>query len=195
MIWKPETILKSENCEPEEPEEPEYYTTHLISGTQVCTIPPILWNGEFLKVVESTASQDEQYQAGQHSLEINPDVLPNYIKPSGDLTMDNNILYYKNCLYIPQELISTILKSEHNFHIAGVFTMDKTFELIRLNIWWPAMDKDITEYIMSCPDYKMDKSRHHNKYGLLSPLELPYAPWQSIAMDFITDSPLSNGYT
>jgi hypothetical protein len=26
---------------------------------------------------------------------------------------------------------------------------------------------------------------------LLSPLELPYAPWTSIAMDFITDLPLS----
>jgi hypothetical protein len=26
---------------------------------------------------------------------------------------------------------------------------------------------------------------------LLSPLELPYAPWISIAMDFITDLPLS----
>jgi hypothetical protein len=27
--------------------------------------------------------------------------------------------------------------------------------------------------------------------GLLSPLELPYTPWISIAMDFITDLPLS----
>jgi len=28
---------------------------------------------------------------------------------------------------------------------------------------------------------------------MLHPLELPYAPWQSIAMDFITDLPLSDG--
>jgi hypothetical protein len=32
---------------------------------------------------------------------------------------------------------------------------------------------------------------HHKPYGLLLPLELPYAPWTSIAMDFITDLPLS----
>jgi hypothetical protein len=31
----------------------------------------------------------------------------------------------------------------------------------------------------------------YKPYGLLSPLELPYAPWISIAMDFITDLPLS----
>jgi len=29
--------------------------------------------------------------------------------------------------------------------------------------------------------------------GLLHPLELPYALWQSIAMDFITDLPISDG--
>ena len=40
-----------------------------------------------------------------------------------------------------------------------------------------------------------DKSRRHKQYGLLSPLELPHAPWQSIAMDFITDLPPSNGCT
>jgi hypothetical protein len=32
------------------------------------------------------------------------------------------------------------------------------------------------------------------KYGLLEPLQLADAPWQSIAMNFITDLPLSDGY-
>ena len=33
----------------------------------------------------------------------------------------------------------------------------------------------------------------HQPYGLSSPVELPYAPWQSIAMDFITELPLLEG--
>ena len=57
------------------------------------------------------------------------------------------------------------------------------------------MDSDIEKYIQACPACQRDKSRHHRRYGLLSPLELPYALWPSIAMDFITDLPRSNNCT
>ena len=57
------------------------------------------------------------------------------------------------------------------------------------------MIKEIEEYVKSCPDCQKNKAKRQKQYGLLSPLELPYAPWQSIAMDFITDLPLSNGCT
>jgi putative transposase len=53
------------------------------------------------------------------------------------------------------------------------------------------MDQDIIEYIRSCLECQKDKATHHKLYGLLSLLELPYAPWISIAIDFITDLPLS----
>jgi hypothetical protein len=53
------------------------------------------------------------------------------------------------------------------------------------------MDQEIIEYIRSCLEYQKDKVIYYELYGLLSPLELPYAPWISIAMDFITDLPLS----
>jgi transposase InsO family protein len=53
------------------------------------------------------------------------------------------------------------------------------------------MDQEIIEYIRSCLEYHKDKVIYYELYGLLSPLELPYAPWTSIAMDFITDLPLS----
>jgi hypothetical protein len=55
------------------------------------------------------------------------------------------------------------------------------------------MDKDIIDYVQGCPNCQRDKSARHKPYGLLNPIELPYAPWQSIAMDFITDLPLSEG--
>jgi transposase InsO family protein len=55
------------------------------------------------------------------------------------------------------------------------------------------MDETIIDYIQSCIECQKDKAARHQKYGLLQPLELPYAPWQSIAMDFITDLPGSSG--
>jgi hypothetical protein len=53
------------------------------------------------------------------------------------------------------------------------------------------MDQDIIEYIRRCLEYQKDKVTYYKLYGLLSLLELPYTPWISIAMDFITDLPLS----
>jgi cytochrome b len=53
------------------------------------------------------------------------------------------------------------------------------------------MDQEIIEYIRRYLEYQKDKVTCHKPYGLLLPLELPYAPWTSIAMDFITDLLLS----
>jgi len=70
---------------------------------------------------------------------------------------------------------------------------DKTIELVRRNFWWPKMNERILDFVRSCPECQQNKSSRHQPYGLSSPLELPYAPWQSIAMDFITELPLSDG--
>jgi hypothetical protein len=53
------------------------------------------------------------------------------------------------------------------------------------------MDQESIEHVRSYLEYQKDKAIHHKPYGLLSPLELPYALWTSIAMDFITDLSLS----
>jgi len=70
---------------------------------------------------------------------------------------------------------------------------DKTIELIRRNFWRPTMYKRIIDFVRSCPECQQNKASQHQPYGLSSPLELPDAPWQSIAMDFITEHPISDG--
>ena len=79
---------------------------------------------------------DEQYQAGPHILETNPDA-SDYIKSSDHLTKGNHILHNKNRLYVPQGLVSTSLESEHDSRIVGHFGVDKTVELIRSNVSLP----------------------------------------------------------
>jgi hypothetical protein len=98
-------------------------------------------------------------------------------------------------LWIPNDktLVCQILESEHNTKIASHMGLNKTIELIRRNFWWPKMDERIIDFVRSCTQCQKDKVAHYQPYGLLHPLELPYAPWQSIAMDFITDLPLSEG--
>ena len=38
------------------------------------------------------------------------------------------------------------------------------------------------------------KMPRHHPYGLLEPLPIPSKPWQCIALDFITDLPISKGF-
>jgi len=56
------------------------------------------------------------------------------------------------------------------------------------------MNEQITDFVLSCLQCQNNKAARHQPYGLLTPMELPYALWQSIAMVFITDLPLSEQY-
>jgi len=55
------------------------------------------------------------------------------------------------------------------------------------------MNERIIDFVQSCPECQQNKATRHQPYGMSSPQELPYTPWQSIAMDFITDQPASEG--
>jgi len=114
-------------------------------------------------------------------------------KGKGMIEMKDRCVYRKGMLWIPNDrnLIRQILESEHDTKVAGHMGQDKTIELIRRNFWWPRMNEQITDFVRSCLQCQKNKAARHQPYGLLTPMELPYAPWQSIAMDFITDLPLS----
>jgi len=55
------------------------------------------------------------------------------------------------------------------------------------------MNERIIDFVRSCPECQQNKASRHQPYGLSSLVELPYAPWHSIAMDFITKLPISDG--
>jgi hypothetical protein len=111
----------------------------------------------------------------------------------GTLGLRDGLVYRKGLLWIPdnKDLIQKILESEHDTKVARYMGQDKTIKLIRRNFWWPKMDERIIDFVRSCTECQRNKMAQHQPYGLLHPLELPYAPWQSLAMDFITDLPES----
>jgi len=55
------------------------------------------------------------------------------------------------------------------------------------------MNERIVDFVRSCPQCQQNKATRNQPYRLSSTLELPYTPWQSIAMDFITELPVSGG--
>ena len=97
--------------------------------------------------------------------------------------------------YIPdnEKLKLEIAESEHDSKFAGHFGHHKTLEHITRSFFWLKMNEWIRNYIRSCDAWQRNKSSRHAKYGLLQPLDTPYAPWRSISVDFIVALPESEG--
>src|SRR5437016_3137791 len=112
-----------------------------------------------------------------------------------DVTYKDGMLYREGKIWVPNDpsLRKQIMESEHDSQVAGHMDMDKTSELIDWNFYWPAMAKDIEDFLRSCDDCQQNKAPRHKRHGTLHPLELAYSPWDLISMDFITQLPKSDG--
>jgi len=155
----------------------------ICSSARLSSLPARRWNPAFLEEIGKLAKEDPQYQeAKEAALE---ELAPKEIK------IQSNLLYRKEKLWIPAAAVQRAMESEHDTRVAGHMGQDKTIELIRRNFWWPKMNERIIDFVRSCPECQKNKAARHQPYGLSSPLELPYAPWQSVAMDFITELPVS----
>jgi len=53
-------------------------------------------------------------------------------------TITDNLLYFKECLYIPvnEDLQTLIAKGGDESQVAGHFTQDKTLEIITRDFYW-----------------------------------------------------------
>ncbi|KAL0185666.1 hypothetical protein M9458_017336, partial [Cirrhinus mrigala] len=61
--------------------------------------------------------------------------------------------------------------------------------------WWPTVRSDTIQFVRNCAICNASKVPHRLPAGLLQPLPVPQRPWSHIALDFVTDLPLSNGHT
>ena len=105
-------------------------------------------------------------------------------------------LWYEGKIWVPEDegIRTTIISRCHDDPLAGHGGTAKTTELITRQYYWPMMRETIKRYIKNCDMCQRSKAVRHAPYGLLQPNEVPDQPWRSIAMDFITDLPNSNGY-
>jgi hypothetical protein len=145
------------------------------------------WDKEFLRRVRDEGLKDQDYVTTMDSLRGGNK------RADQILHEEDGILFRQLRLWIPSSLRADVLVSEYDSQVAGHMGQDKMMELIRRNFWWVRMNEDIVKYIQAWVECQRNKSARHKPYGLLQPLELAYAPWQSIVMDLITDRPLSDG--
>jgi len=108
----------------------------------------------------------------------------------------DDIVLYNNLVYVPDnhQLKLDILDQTHNTRLSGHLGNDKTYRLLARTFYFPHMRAFVNTYIMGCETCTRNKTPRHRPYGLLQPLPIPDAPWQSISMDSIIKLPLSNGF-
>jgi len=102
---------------------------------------------------------------------------------------EHNLVLYNNRYYIPNNNIlrNKLLKQFHDN--SGHIGVQKTHELISRQVYWKNLYDDIVEYVKQCIPCQRNKPSNQHPHGLLQPLEIPEAPWQSVSMDFITGLP------
>ena len=90
----------------------------------------------------------------------------------------------------------TIIKSRHDPPVYGHPGISKTTQLIECNYWWPKMKLDIMDYVKGCAECQRHKVNNRPIRAALSPIypKLEAMPFETVAIDFITKLPLSQGY-
>jgi len=101
----------------------------------------------------------------------------------------NNLFQITNT--VPEELQEAIIKQHHDDPVHGHPGIKRTTELIQRNYEFPGMKEKVTQYIKKCTDCQKNKHSTHAKYGEMQATEIPTAPWEDIAMDFVIGLPWS----
>ncbi|MCG8079184.1 MAG: DDE-type integrase/transposase/recombinase [Candidatus Thiodiazotropha taylori] len=101
----------------------------------------------------------------------------NYFSARNEFSLVNGLLLYRNRIVIPVSQRKEILNKLH----AGHQGITKCREFAGQCVWWPTINKDITDKVQSCQFCQ--ESRPAQRREPLKPTELPAGPWIKIAAD------------
>ena len=114
------------------------------------------------------------------------------------LTQTDGLHWYGDRLVVMEDssLKRGVISLYHDSITAGHPGISNTTWAIAKDFWWPAMKKDVTEYVKGCTTCQSRK----NQLNKTKPPPFPISsdtydtPFTSIAMDFIIKLPLSESY-
>lgn len=104
---------------------------------------------------------------------------------ANELSVYTNVLLRGDRIVVPFSLRRRVLATAHEGH-PGI-TMMKNH--LRSNVWWPKMDAELERYVKQCRGCTLVAAPEPPEPMRRS--QLPSAPWQTIALDFL--GPLPEG--
>lgn len=118
--------------------------------------------------------EEDSWPATAHSLE--PGV-SKFFAQRADLTITDNMIFFKNRLVIPASARHFFLEKLHEGHLGT----EKTKRTARETVFWHGMSIEIEEYIRTCE--VCQKFARNNAKQPLMPYPIPLYPWQHLATD------------
>ncbi|MBW0464092.1 hypothetical protein O181_003807 [Austropuccinia psidii MF-1] len=145
---------------------------------------------DLVEQIQKEVWQDKDYKEILKQLARGESVSDYTLEPQAKL------LSFKNRVVIPrnQEIQLNILQKHNDSPFAGHPGLEKTLKLIKRNSYCAGINQFIKDYGYSFQNCSGNKNIDYKKFGLLKPLQIPYGPWNSLLMDFITQFPLSNNF-
>lgn len=100
-----------------------------------------------------------------------------------------------NKVFVPEILRNQVLEQVHSLPSSGHPGITATIHLLQNRFWWSSLTQDTITFILHCRVGNTQKTPRQLPAGLLQPLPIPQRPWSHIAVDFLTDLPVSDGHT
>jgi hypothetical protein len=116
------------------------------------------------------------------------DSVPALIR-DGTLHFEGELLYTSaHQIYVsPGAVRERVVHECHGVPYHGHLGSTKTKETVCRHFWWPAMASFVRKFCAACPICQRTKGSTKSPMGLLAPLPVPTAPWESVSMDLVTD--------
>ena len=109
-----------------------------------------------------------------------------------DYFLENGRLYFNNKLFLPNQesLRYRILQESHDQLMTRHPGVAKTYEIFQPQYYWPKMIDSVCQYIRNCHVCSRAKPAR-DRQGELLPLPVPHQSLKNLAIDFITELPVS----
>ena len=97
-------------------------------------------------------------------------------------------------LYVPKNFVPILLREFHDSPLTGAHLgLRKTLAKLRMRYWWPTFKKDVANYIQSCPKCQLSKAPRIKPAGLMSFIDIPSSPFETVQIDFWGPVTMSQG--
>ena len=168
-------------------------------NTNITVLPPHLFvntttlSCSFARAATLSSIDD---RVRSHQLQ-QPDLLKKWAT-TYPLKQIGELYWYGDRLVVVEDtsLKRGVISLYHDSPTAGHPGISNTTWAITRDFWWPAVKKDVTEYVKGCTECQAKKNQPNQPKPPLFPITLDtyHIPFTSIAMDFIVRLPLLDSY-
>jgi hypothetical protein len=108
-------------------------------------------------------------------------------------------VWYKNGRRVVTNVGSgtrAVITAHHDAPVHGHPGIARTIQLVERDSWWPGLRREVTDYVKGCAKCQRHKVNNRPTKAPLEPIwAKPEAmPFETVAVDFITKLPVSQGY-